>query len=111
LGFELFLYAVPIGCGHGGVQLDQHLPCLDAVAVFDQHGFDHAGFQRLDDFGAVADDDAPRRYRHNVHMAEDGPQERQHKENHQPPCQTARGRVNGGVLQAQGGGQKGQLAG
>jgi len=69
-GLELFLHAGFVGRGNRGVELHQHLPGVDFVPVFDEHGFNDAGFQRLDDLGAVRDDDAPRCRGHDVYLAD-----------------------------------------
>ena len=62
-----------VGAGAGGIQFDQHLPGLDLLAVAHVDGFDHAGFQRLQDFGAAAADGLAAGDGDDVELAQRGP--------------------------------------
>ena len=88
--------------GDGGVQLHQGLACCYVVAVFDEDALHHAALQGLDELGAVAHDDAARRHGNDVDLAEDGPDQCDHKQRHEREGDAPGGRVHGGLLQAQG---------
>ena len=110
-GIELLLHAQLFSTGDGRVQLHQHLAGLHGVTVFDQHAAHHTGFQRLDEFGALADDDAPGGHSHNIYLADDGPDQRDGEQGDDAKGKAPGRGVHRGLLQAQGSGQKGGFIG
>jgi hypothetical protein len=105
----LLLHAGLIGSGHSGVQRNQYLAGFHPVTIFHHDGLDYTGLQRLDDLGAVGDDDAPRGNRHDVHLAEDGPEQGDPKQRHDAVRKAPRRGVHGGFLQSKCCGQEGNF--
>src|SRR5262249_3622870 len=65
---------------HGRIELDQHLPSLNALPVANTDGPHDAGLERLDDFGAPARDDFSRRRGDDVDLAKRRPGQGQAKQ-------------------------------
>jgi hypothetical protein len=110
-GVELLLHAGGVGGRDRGVKLHQHLAHLHAVTVFHEHALDDALLQRLQRLGALADDDAPGSDSDDVDLADAGPGDGGDEDGADQERSSARRRVGGGFLQAQGGRQEGQFVG
>jgi hypothetical protein len=108
---ELLPDALAVGTGGGGIELDEHLAGLHPIAVADLDRAHDSRLQRLDNLGAFAHDNAPRRHRDDVDAPDDGPRERDHEQRADRDRRTARCRVRWRDLERQGGRQEGALVG
>ena len=107
----LFRHAPLVGACRRGVQFDQDLAGLDLVAVGHMDGSHHAGFQRLNLLGAIADHDAPLGHSHHIERTDAGPQHRNPSQRHDGVHGSARRRVRRCGLQAERRRQEGGLVG
>ena len=64
---------------HGGIEFDQHVTRLDALAVANVNGAYDAGLEGLYQLDAAARDDFAGRRRDNIDMPEGCPDQRQNR--------------------------------
>ena len=67
---QIVLRMLQLGFIHGGVEFDQNVSRLDALAVANMDGPDHAGLERLDDLGTAGGNDLSGRRGDDVQFAE-----------------------------------------
>ena len=67
---QIVLKMLQLGLIHGGVEFDQNVARLDALAVANMDGPDHAGLERLDDLGTAGGNDLSGRRGDDVQFAE-----------------------------------------
>ena len=73
---QVALQVPELGGVHGGIELDQHVARLDALAVAHMDRTHHARLERLDGLGAAGGDDLARGHGHDVDRADARPGER-----------------------------------
>ena len=72
---QVALQVPELGGVHGGIEFDQHVARLDALAVAHMDRTHHARLERLDDLGAAGGDDLARGHGHDVDRADARPGE------------------------------------
>jgi hypothetical protein len=82
-GLQVALEMIGLAFVDGGIELDQHIPGIDVLAVRDPYGAYHAGLEGLDHLAVAGRDDLPGGGGHDIHMAQAGPGQSQHEEGDQ----------------------------